>query len=235
MPDGTEPIPDATPEDAAKAAQVRDELAGIQGDPAVNDAGAVGFDEAAKQANFDQYREKQTSERQPAAPLTPEQQRLIDAREQAIEYANRRLDLTGVDGNPLPTDAALQLIRSVQTEATRILLNQLEKKARGEPIDDGVTEQGLLLSLIANEKAYRVAEKQVKQNAADEIARLLHDKNPLTQGEAFKRLFEDVAARDATNRVGFDEAKKEANFAQYREKQTEPKPPPPPPQGPTQG
>jgi len=73
MPDGTEPIPDATPEDAAKAAQVRDELAGIQGDPAVNDAGAVGFDEAAKQANFDQYREKQTDAQRPPTPPTPPQ------------------------------------------------------------------------------------------------------------------------------------------------------------------
>jgi len=186
MPDGTEPIPDATPEDAAKAAQVRDELAGIQGDPAVNDAGAVGFDEAAKQANFDQYREKQTSERQPAAPLTPEQQRLIDAREQAIEYANRRLDLTGVDGKPLPTDAALQLIRSVQEEATYILESEAIKGLRGEPRDEAALEKGLLLSLIANSAEYRTVKQD--NDLAEAIAKI-HGANPLTDTGALEKLF----------------------------------------------
>ena len=72
-----EPQPGATPPeatgDASALAQTRSELSGIQGDPAVNDAGAVGFDEAAKQANFDQYREKQTDAQRPPTPPTPPQ------------------------------------------------------------------------------------------------------------------------------------------------------------------
>lgn len=163
-----EPQPGATPpeasSDAAAAQQVRDELTGVT---------TVHPTEAPS----------------PEPNINPE---LIEAREKALRYAERRMDLMGVDGKPLSTDVALQLIKGVHTEGLHILIDQLDKKAKGEPTDEVVIEQGLTLSFISSDAAYRIAEQQVKQNSQAEMMKLLneaHTRNPLTKTDFFESLF----------------------------------------------
>lgn len=128
-------------------------------------------------------------------PLTPEEQRGLEARQKATEYVDKRLDLTGPDGKPLPKDIAESRIREVQTEATFMLASQLLAKLNNEPIDPVQTETALLLSLKASDLAYRQdrdSSEDLIKKALDEI----HRNNPLTSTGTLESVLGQVPPED---------------------------------------
>lgn len=274
-----EPQPGATPEDDAKADQVRSELAGITDDASVkNETDTVGF---SQKMVPDEYLERQRSGKPIDAlkgvKLNPEgwtEEALRASSEKVARYVGDKL--TGVDGQPLPDAAAEATIDSIRAErdvrAQELLFElatlpkeevaKMQQRALDTLFLGVVVDQDALYDPLLNYKklrymgstygvkdeaaisAYIAAQRQergLQQFGPEEkvdidlpIPRLRSRWSPASLRQGLLDMVARIRGRADAGAVGFDEVTKDANFDQYREKQTEPKPPTPP-QGPTQG